>query len=227
MGFNKNLVEEALKHIEIRSNLNNEPVTIEGHSDYLDCIGLGTDAAVFQIHDAPSYAVKVYAVDKTEKVTIEKNVYERIGDSKFFPTFYEDGSNFLIISYEAGITLYDCIINGIHIPEQVVQDVEEARVQLREKGLNPRDIHLKNILFHNGRVKIIDVSEYLKPGNDHRWEYLTRGYKEFYHLIDERQIPQWMIETVRKWFNQANALGFNYDEFMKKVMKLFMLGSKK
>ena len=59
------------------------------------------------------------------------------------------------------MTLFDCVLQGIHIPEQVINDVEDAREYVRNKGLNPRDIHLKNILLQNGRAKILDVSEYI------------------------------------------------------------------
>ena len=60
----------------------------------------------------------------------------------------------------------------------------DAREYVRQKGLNPRDIHLKNIFLQNGRAKIIDVSEYVQPGNDLRWEYLKKAYDQYYHLIE-------------------------------------------
>jgi hypothetical protein len=92
------------------------------------------------------------------------------------------------------------------------------------KGLNPRDIHLKNILLLEGRAKIIDVSEYMKPGNDKRWEYLKEGYRAYYHLIDGKALPYWIIETLRKWFNQAHSQNFNSHEFVKELVFLFRFG---
>ena len=90
---------------------------------------------------------------------------------------------------------------------------------MRQKGLNPRDIHLKNILLQNGRAKIIDVSEYVQPGNDFRWEHLKKVYEEHYHLIDGKSVPFWLLETIRKWYNQRNKHFASYEEFMKGVLK--------
>ena len=56
--------DKHLSKISISSNPNNEPVSIHGSSDQLNCIGIGTDAAVFQSIDYPAYAFKMYADDK-------------------------------------------------------------------------------------------------------------------------------------------------------------------
>lgn len=219
-GYMQNSWEKAidsLSKITVLSNPNNEPVTIIGEADDLKCIGMGTDAAVFQSVNAPAFALKLYAKDKKEKVKVEANVYGKLGDSPFFPKCYAAYEDFLVISYEQGITLFDCVLQGIHIPAQVVNDVEEARDYVRSKGLNPRDIHLKNILLQNGRAKILDVSEYILPGNDFRWEHLKKGYDQYYHLIDGNPVPFWLVETVRKWYNQRNKYFSSYEDFTKKV----------
>lgn len=213
---------DSLSKIQVYSNPNNEPVSISGDTDDLKCIGIGTDAAVFQSLSAPTYAYKLYAKEKVEKVKVEASVYTSLGDSPFFPTCIAASDDFLVLSYEQGITLFDCILQGIHIPEQVIKDVEEAREYVRSKGLNPRDIHLKNILLQNGRAKIIDVSEYVLPGNDFRWEHLKKGYEQYYHLIDGNSVPFWLVETVRKWYNQRGDNSSSYDEVTKKVLRFFI-----
>jgi serine/threonine protein kinase len=174
----------------------------------------------------PHLAFKVYSDEKIYKIARETEVYSKLGHSEYFPQFYGSGSNFLILSYEEGITLYDCLLKGIHIPEQVIDDVENARKFASEKGLNPRDIHLKNILLHEGRAKILDVSEYMKPGNDKRWEYLKEGYYLYYDIIDGKSLPHWMIETVRKWYNQKQkeqTETFNVQTFFKELVALFRI----
>ncbi|QTC41694.1 serine/threonine protein kinase [Bacillus sp. V3] len=207
---------DSLSEVTVTSHPNNEPVTIAGGHDLLRCIGVGTDAAVFQHLDVPQFAFKVYAEEKADKIKIEEEVYSMIGDSPYFSTCYAAYDTFLVLSYEEGITLFDCILQGVHIPRQVVEDVEAARDYVREKSLNPRDIHLKNILMKDGRAKIIDVSEYVLPGNDFRWEHLKKGYDDYYQLIDGKAVPFWLVETVRKWYNQWNS---SYEEFMKIVLK--------
>ncbi|MEK4084140.1 serine/threonine protein kinase [Psychrobacillus sp. FSL K6-1415] len=210
----------SLSKIKVFSNANNEPVTISGDLDDLKCIGVGTDAAVFQSLSVPDYAFKLYAKDKVNKVKVEANVYHILGDSPFFSTCFASYDEYLVLSYEEGKTLFDCILQGIHIPEQVVNDVENAREYVRNKGLNPRDIHLKNILLQNGRAKIIDVSEYVLPGNDYRWEHLKKGYEQYYHLIDGNSVPFWLVETIRKWYNQRAETSSSFEEFTKKILKL-------
>ncbi|NEU30291.1 serine/threonine protein kinase [bacterium LRH843] len=214
---------EALAEIEVRSNQNNEPVTVKGSSKHLHCIGVGTDAAVFRFKELPQYAFKLYSESNLDKMKMEELVYVRLGQSSYFPTIYGSGPNFLVISYEEGNTLYDCLLKGIHIPEQAIQDVEDARDYAVSKGLNPRDIHLKNILLHEGRAKLLDVSEYMKEGNDRRWEQLKAGYEMSYPLIDGKAIPHWIMETVRKWYHQENSGNVNIHEFVHKLMSLFKI----
>lgn len=214
-------VMNSLSKINVLSNPNNEPVTIIGNAEDMKCVGIGTDAAVFQSENAPSYAFKLYAKDKAAKVMMEENVYRQLGDSPFFSTCYGSNGNCLILSYEEGKTLFDCIIEGIHIPEQVIQDVDEAREYARSKGLNPRDIHLKNVLLQNGRAKIIDVSEYMMSGNDFRWEHLKKGYEQYYHLIDGKSVPVAVVETVRKWYNRRGKNSLSFEEITTPILKLF------
>lgn len=210
---------ESLSKISISSNLNNEPVTIYGGSENLRCVGVGTDAAVFQFLHAPEYAFKLYADNKFSKIKIEEGVYNVLGESPYFSTCFAFYDKYLVLSYEEGITLYDCLLQGVHIPEQVIIDVEMARDYVRQKGLNPRDIHLKNILLQNGRGKILDVSEYVQPGNDFRWEHLKKAYDYYYHLIDGKSVPYWLLESIRKWYNQWNKYSSTFEEFMKYVLR--------
>ncbi|MDN7241188.1 serine/threonine protein kinase [Planococcus sp. N028] len=209
----------ALSAISVSSNPNNEPVTIYGSSPDLKCIGVGTDAAVFQSLTAPSYAFKVYAEEKLDKIKAEEHVYSILGSSPFFSTCYASTEKYLVMTYEDGPTFFDCLLQGITIPEQAIQDVETARSYVREKGLNPRDIHLKNILLQNGRAKILDVSEYIHPGNDFRWEHLKRAYDEYYQYISDTPMPYWLLETIRKWYHQWAKYYPSFEEFMGTVFK--------
>lgn len=215
---------QALSKIEIKANSDNEPVSIKGSTKDLCCIGVGTDAAVFRYNNAPKFAFKVYAADRLAKIDIEKKVYQQLGESPFFSELYDVGDRYLVLNFEQGTTLYDCLLQGIHIPQQIILDVETARKHITERGLNPRDIHLRNILLQNGRAKIIDVSEYIKPGNDFRWEHLKRGYEEYYHLIDGKPLPSWLLETIRKWYHQTSNQPFAFEEFIKKAPKFLLFG---
>lgn len=215
------LAENELCNIAITSNRNNELVNVAKNFDVFECVGIGTDAAVFRYIHSPSYAFKIFSNDKIYKINLEVDAYLKLSQSDYYPVYYGKGENFLVISYEQGITLYDCLLKGIHIPKQAIYDVDNAIKYALEKGLNPRDIHLKNIILHQGRAKIVDISEYMKSGNDKRWEYLKEGYTGYYHLIDGKALPHWIIETVRKWYNQAHSENFNVHNFVKELALLF------
>lgn len=218
--------EEVLGHVEIIGNENNKPVTIRGSADDLRCVGIGTDAAVFYYHKTPHYAYKVYSDQALEKKGVEASVYENLQGAPYFARCYGEGPNYLVLSFEQGITLYDCLLQGIPVPEQAILDVEEAREFIRSKGLNPRDIHLKNVLLQEGRGKVLDVSEYVQEGNDHRWEHLLWVYNHFYPLISGVQIPAWIVETINHWYNRVDSANFVLEDFSKKVMQVFFGNNK-
>ncbi|MCM3628483.1 serine/threonine protein kinase [Paenibacillus glycanilyticus] len=214
-------VEEALKNVEVIGHENNKPVSVIGYAEDLRCIGIGTDAAVFYYPDTPNYAYKVYSAQALEKKEVEFDIYKRLSGSPYFPECYGTGDNYLVLSFEQGITLYDCLLQGVRVNEQVIQDVENAREFIRSRGLNPRDIHLKNVLLQEGRGKVLDVSEYIKEGNDSRWEHLVWTYKHFYPLISEVKVPLWILETITNWYNRIDTASFGIEDFSKRVSQLF------
>jgi serine/threonine protein kinase len=212
--------EAMLQQIQIYSHAQNKPVTIKGNVDMLTCIGIGTDAAVFQYHPYPQYAFKLYAPNKLEQIEKEVKTYEQLKGSPYHPTYYGRGNNYIVISYEEGVTLYDCLLRGITIPKHIVEEVDEAIEYARKKGLNPRDIHLKNILLQHNHAKLIDVSEYNEPGNDDRWKHLKKGYDNYYHLIRGKSVPSYIVETVVKWYQHYQITEATFDEFTQHVSKL-------
>ncbi|MGA8943683.1 MAG: serine/threonine protein kinase [Thermoactinomyces sp.] len=212
-------IKEVIRKIGFHANPDNELVTIEELPSELKLVGYGTDAVVVQHPDLPDKVFKVFAADRLHKLDQEFKVYQRLGESPFFARCYGRGENYLLLSYEQGPTLYECLRKGIEIPEQAILDVEKGREEARRKGLNPRDIHLKNVILQHGRAKLLDVSEYLKPGNDRRWDYLVEGYYEWYPLIRGRKIPDWLIDSVKRMYKQ-NRSSFQVRELGRKFIKL-------
>ncbi|RXT04534.1 serine/threonine protein kinase [Ammoniphilus sp. CFH 90114] len=221
------LAEDALKRVQIIGNNMNDLVSITSCSEQLRCIGIGTDAAVFQYDQTPAYAFKVYSSEALDKKEIEESVYLRIKESTFFPQYYGKGDNYIVLSLEKGITLYDCLIQGIPIPKQAIEEVEVAREFVRLQGLNPRDIHLKNILLQDdGHAKVIDVSEYAKEGNDNRWEHLLWAYDHIYPMIEGVSIPSWVLDTIKQWYKRMDQANFALEEFSQQAIRIF-LGNRK
>ncbi|AJS58475.1 serine/threonine protein kinase [Paenibacillus sp. IHBB 10380] len=213
--------ETALSYMEVIKHGENHPVTIKGESEDLQCIGIGTDAAVFVYEPMPAYAYKLYATQALPKKEAEIGVYRALVGSPYYPMFYGAGERYVVISYERGLTLYDCLLLGVSVPKQVIDDVEEARSFVREKGLNPRDIHLKNVLLQDGRGKVLDVSEYIQIGNDKRWEHLVWAYDNVYPLLEGRKLPLWMLEAVRNGYYRLDPSSVNLQEFADRISRLF------
>lgn len=213
--------EKALQQIRVIGSDRNELVDIIGRAQGVRCIGTGTDAAVFAYDGLPQYAFKVYSDHALDKLDHEKKVYERLRGLPYFPTYYGSGPNMIVISHEAGPTLLECLEQGIPVPEQVMLDVEAARTAVRERGLNPRDIHLKNVLLQNGRGKVLDVSEYIQDGNDNRWEHLVWAYYNVYPRIEGTPISPRMLQTIKWAYNQLDQANIKLEDLSKKANRLF------
>ncbi|WP_028596639.1 serine/threonine protein kinase [Paenibacillus assamensis] len=213
--------EHALSRMEVIKQGANDPVTIEGESDELHCIGIGTDAAVFVHKQMPQYAYKLYATEALPKKEAEISVYEALKGSPYFPVYFGAGDRYVVISHERGITLYDCLLLGVPVPRQVVDDVEAARAFVRERGLNPRDIHLKNVLLQDGRGKVLDVSEYIQPGNDKRWEHLVWAYDNVYPLLEGEKVSSWLLEAVKNGYYRFDPASGNLQDFAERIRRLF------
>ncbi|MNR34213.1 hypothetical protein D3C85_1519620 [compost metagenome] len=103
----------------------------------------------------------------------------------------------------------------------MIQDIEDAREFVRSQGLNPRDIHLKNVLLHEGRGIVLDVSEYIQEGNDNRWEHLVWAYHHVYPLISDVQVPIRILDTITNLYNRIDSASFRIEDFTRRVSRLF------
>jgi hypothetical protein len=213
--------DEPLRSITVTGSERNEAVVISGFSEGLHCIGIGTDAAVFTYDHTPGYAYKVYSDLALEKKETERRVYERLEGIPYFPRYYGVGKHYLVMSYEPGITLHDCLLEGVPVPEQVIRDVEEARELVRIRGLNPRDIHLKNVILQNGRGKVLDVSEYALEGDDKRWEHLLWAHRIFYQSVEGKKIPGWVLESIKNGYVKLDQANLSLDDFAQRISQLF------
>ena len=192
-------VERLLAGIRIRAFAGNEPIVISEVPAPLQILGWGTDAIVVRHPDHPGLAYKVYAPESVHCLHDEAAAYRRLAGSAYFATCLAEGPFYLVLGYEPGPTLYDCLVRGIPIPASALADVEAGRREARRLGLHPKDVHLKNVLLQGERARILDVSKYIAPGDeDHVWDTLAGGYRRFYRLIRGRRVPIWLIERVKR-----------------------------
>jgi hypothetical protein len=217
-------IDELLRAVRIRAFASNEPIAIEHVPAPLRVLGSGTDALVVQHPGLPERAFKVYAPETVGCLADEYLAYQRLAGSPYFAACLGRGDGYLVLSYEPGPTLYDCVVRGIPVPEQAMADVEVARDYARHVGLHPKDIHLKNVLLQGNRARILDVSKYVAPGDeDPVWEHLAEGYRRFYPLIRGRRIPVWVIEMVKRRYRAQAKEQFSLDLFGARMLRLFAI----
>ncbi|SMO59488.1 serine/threonine protein kinase [Melghirimyces algeriensis] len=214
-------IKPLIDKIDIRPSVENQPVIVQFIPEELEWIGTGTDAVVVRHLSYPEVVFKRYVEGREQTRLNEYEVYLRLHGSPYFPICFGMDDSFLVLSYEQGPTLYDCLAEGIFIPESVIEEVEQARTDARNRNLNPRDIHLKNILLQNGHAKLLDVSEYLKDGNDKRWEHLVQGYRLFYPMVAGRKIPVNLIEQVKNAYLDQAQGNFSLIKFGRQFLQLW------
>lgn len=193
--------ESELNQTQFQLMPDNQLIHIQFIPQGYTIVGIGTDAVILQHPSESNYVFKIFSPHNLHPMHNEYLAYQKIGTSPYFSKCYYKGARFLVLRFEEGPTLYKCLLEGIFIPEQIIDDVESACVHAREAGLNPRDIHLKNIILQNDRAKLIDISEYVQPGSDLRWMHLVEAYRQFYPLIRGKKIPHHLIETVKKFYS--------------------------
>lgn len=164
--------------VEIEMN-GSKPRLIK-YSQNLILIGTGRSAYVFKIKDK-DLALKVYFPHKKRIALEEATIYRKLQHIDYYPSLYDDGNNYIVIDFIEGYTLFQCLQKGIFVPEEKVKEISKALKMAEEVGLNPADIHLKNIIItSDGGVKVIDVARFMQQEKDNQWKDLERAYFQMY-----------------------------------------------
>jgi hypothetical protein len=194
------LVEETLlKGLDIKSEYPHDPIRVKKAPWEWKCIGTGNYAAVFVHKQYKDWVVKVYARD-IEGLAKEAEVYEKLGVHPAYSVLVHKGSYYLVLQRLKGITLYDAFHKGIRIPESVIRDINAALDYARERGLNPYDVHGKNVMMKDGKGYVVDVSDFYKTGEDTKWRDLVKAYYKIYipflykHPV---RVPYALLDVVR------------------------------
>jgi hypothetical protein len=217
-------LERLLAGIRLRAGASNEPITLEHLPAPLQLLGRGTDAVVVRHPGLPERAFKVYPPETVGCLADEHHAYRCLAGSPYYAACLGRGDFYLVLSYEPGPTFYECLVQGIPIPEQAMADVEAARLSARRLGLHPKDVHLKNVLLQGERARVIDVSKYVAPGDEDRvWDHLAEGYRRFYPLLRGRRIPVWVIELVKRRYKAQRPDQFSLDLFAARMLRLLAL----
>lgn len=177
--FFETIEKELINNISLQCKNPHDPILVNNTPKGWKCIGAGNYAAVFVHKSEPDLVVKV-AGKNIEALEKEANVYKQLGDHPAYSKLIHKGPNYLVLKRVEGITLYNAVAKGIRIPETVIQDINYALEYAIERGLNPFDVHGKNVMMKDGKGYVVDVSDFYKEGKDEKWNDLVRAYYKIY-----------------------------------------------
>jgi hypothetical protein len=179
-----------------------DPIAVDNRSHSWRTIGCGNYAGVFFHESYPEVVVKVYGRSHAELVK-EIGVYQKLGNHETFSKLYAYGDNYLVLKKLEGITLFNALIKGIQIPKLVIEDIDDGLDYARSVGLNPFDVHGKNVVMFEGRGYIVDVSDFYKQGYCRKWDDLKKAYHKIYRPFLYRYhppIPFSVVDSIRKGY---------------------------
>lgn len=197
-----------LPHLWIESVEPHNPVVVHQLPAPWQCLGAGNYAAVFTHPDYPERVVKVYAPGRPG-IEEEVEVYQRLGKHPAFSCCYASGDNFLILQRLEGITLYDCLHQGIPIAPQVIHDIDAALDYARSRGLFPHDVHGRNVMANGDRGLVVDVSDFLQASPCRAWQDVKRAYWWVYRPLIQPlslRVPYFLLDGVRAGYRLFRRL---------------------
>lgn len=199
---------ELLSALWLRSVHPHDPVRVESLPLPWSVLGCGNYAAVFLHPEYPHLVVKVYAPGR-EGITLEAEVYQRLGRHAAFPECLYVGENYLVLRRLLGTTLYDCVRHGIRIPPRAIADIDAALAYAVARGLHPHDVHGRNLMLHRGRGFIVDLSDFLNPQPCRAWQDLRFAYRWVYRPLIfplALRVPALLLDVTRRCYRLYRRL---------------------
>ncbi|MFS0577474.1 protein kinase family protein [Sporosarcina sp. 179-K 3D1 HS] len=150
------------------------------YDDSLQHIGTGRSAFVFRIKSTMK-AMKVYFPAFAYLAKEETEIYRRLQDLTYYPSVYESGPNYIVMDYIEGHTLFECLSCGKIITSAHMKEIDHALSLAATRGLNPSDIHLRNIFITDAdEIKIIDVARFRQTKHCRQWQDIKKAYEKLY-----------------------------------------------
>jgi predicted Ser/Thr protein kinase len=170
-------------------------IRLDELDDELEIIGKGRSAYVFRVRGADQ-AIKVFFPTYQFLAKEEADIYSLLQGNDYYPKLYDTGHNYLVIDYISGNTLFECLVKGIQINDHHIKAVDKALMVAKEKGLNPSDIHLRNIMITTeGRIKLIDVARFHQVKHCSQWDDLKQAYHSFYRRLPNKY-PEFVLNLI-------------------------------
>lgn len=197
--FIASIHQELLPNLKIKSIHPHNPVVIDQIAEPWQVLGTGNYAGVFCHSDYGELVVKIYAPGRSGW-SEELEVYRRLGSHPAFSKCFYGENNFLVLRRLSGITLYDCVHQGLKIPQQVIKDIDLALEYARSRGLFPHDVHGRNVMMSNGKGLVVDVSDFLEKEPCLAWSDLKKAYYWLYLPLfswHRLPLPYFILDLVR------------------------------
>ncbi|MGN1402484.1 MAG: hypothetical protein ACI4XL_13400 [Bacillus sp. (in: firmicutes)] len=102
------------------------------------------------------------------------------------------------MDYIEGITLFDCLSKGISIESQYIEEIDRVLSMAEHRGLNPSDIHLRNILLTKDKeIKLIDVARFRQRKSCRQWDDLKTAYfKAYRRRFFPKKLPVRLMNAI-------------------------------
>jgi hypothetical protein len=200
--------QELLPRLRIESLDPHDPVAVHQFPPPWQLVGAGNYAAVFYHPNYPNQVVKIYAPGRPG-LPEELEVYRRLGSHPAFSECLHAGENFLVLKRLYGVTLYDSMHLGLRIPRQVIKDIDQALDYARVRGLYPHDVHGRNVMMHEGRGLVVDVSDFLHEEACSAWDDLKKAYYWLYVPFFSPlrlRLPYFVLNFIRKSYRLFRRL---------------------
>ena len=167
------------------------------HDDTLTLVGTGRSAFVFRIK-ASNKAMKLFFPAFSYIAKEEAEIYETFQNIAYYPSIYEAGPNYIVMDYIEGKTLFECLSTGHIITPNHLKEIDYALSLASKQGLNPSDIHLRNIFITStGAIKIIDVARFRQKKDCKQWANLKKAYYQFYQKsLFPKRIPAPLLNII-------------------------------
>ncbi|MCQ6275635.1 protein kinase family protein [Bacillus sp. V3B] len=188
-----------------------EKTILTSKHESLEFVGAGRSAFVFKIKSTKK-VMKVFFPPFIAVAKEEAQIYQKLQGIEYFPTLYEAGENYLVIDYLCGLTFFECLSKGLVISPRYIEEVDQALLLARHRGLNPSDIHLRNIfLTGDGVIKVVDVARYGQKKECMQWRDLKRAFYRLYNKgFCPKKMPVWLLNLIaalykKRWFSRLNV----------------------
>lgn len=117
-------------------------------------IDKGAHGAVFKLSNEK--CVKIYA--DTHNAVLEANSYKLGQGSDIMPTLYKVGSNYIIMEFIPGISLWKYLSGKKEISYAVTEKLVSLLKEMKRLGFTRRDSSLRHIIVtDDGKLKVLDL----------------------------------------------------------------------